>query len=110
MDYETRCCLGLGMWDPLGVFRELLSTTADQELLALARKLSGQPDDVLIDRALAAFIDRLQTTNERRALAEMPYEDDPDLVMGHAPAMPDLPYDGEVPLHVRHLAARRRQA
>ena len=62
----------------------------------------------LIDRALAALLEELEGEAELRALAEHPYEDDPDLTW-HVPIGRLLPYEGEIPKDVLELAAQRRR-
>jgi hypothetical protein len=66
-------------------------------------------DSEIIDRALLALIDRLETERELKALAELPYEDDQELAW-QAPLGPDLPYDGDIPADVLDLVADRRRA
>ena len=68
----------------------------------------GGPDSRILDRALKALIDQLEEAQELAALAESPYEDDPDLNWEQAPGA-DLPYDGDVPADVRRMAAQRRR-
>lgn len=75
-----------------------------------AREFAGTRDAEMMDRALEAFIERMRAEHELRILAEFPYGDDPNLAMGIAPPMPDLPYDGEIPPDVLELAKRRRAA
>lgn len=87
--------------------RVRLSTTTDATLLAEARRLIPGPDSRLVDLALAALVEKVETERELEALAAHPYEGDPD-VSWSAPPGPDLPYDGPVPADVRKLAARRR--
>jgi hypothetical protein len=91
--------------------RVRISTTVDGSRLARARALAGRPDADLLDRALALFIEAVETERERAALRAQPYDADPDLDLP-APepdAFDALPYDGDVPADVRRLAARRRR-
>ena len=88
--------------------RTRISTTVDAQRLADARRQLAVSDSELIDRALAALIDVVQAERERTALAEWPYEDDPQLAW-QAPVGPDLPYDGDIPSGVVQLAAERRR-
>ncbi|CAN5594905.1 hypothetical protein BH20ACT23_BH20ACT23_04730 [soil metagenome] len=88
--------------------RTRISTTVDAHRLAEARKRLAISDSELIDRALAALIDDLETDRERTALAERPYEDDPELAW-QVPVGPDLPYDHDIPRDVLELAAERRR-
>ena len=87
--------------------RARISTTVDAQQLANARARLDASDSELLDRALAALIDDIDTQHERTALAEQPYEDDPELTW-QAPSGPDLPYDGDIPSDVIELAAERR--
>lgn len=89
--------------------RVRISTTVDGERLARCRKLAGDGDSRMLDQALDALIDRLEGRREAEALDANPYADDPDLVWT-APEGPDLPYDGDIPLDVRQLAAKRRRS
>lgn len=66
-------------------------------------------DSELVDRALAALIREVDGRREVAAIAQLPYEDDPDLAW-QAPPGPDLPYEGGVPEEVQRLAAQRRGA
>jgi len=86
-----------------------LSTTVDAQRLADARGRLGVSDSELIDRALVALIDGLEAERERIALAERPYEEDPELTW-EAPVGPDLPYDCDIPRDVLDLAAERRRS
>jgi hypothetical protein len=88
--------------------RVRISTTVDAAMLAAARRLASQPDSELLDRALTALVEQLEAQRELSALADQPYEDDPDLAW-QAPPGPDLPYDGAVPADVMKLAHRRRR-
>ncbi|MBA3652838.1 MAG: hypothetical protein H0W70_01440 [Actinobacteria bacterium] len=63
---------------------------------------------MLIDRALAALLDALEAEREREALDAMPYAADAD-VAWVTPDGADLPYDGDVPVDVKRLAAKRRR-
>lgn len=87
--------------------RVRISTTVNGERLETCRRMLGLPDSRILDRALAALLDRLETEKEVAALQAQPYEGDPDLAW-QAPPGPDLPYDGEIPAEVRRLAQRRR--
>lgn len=91
-----------------GVTRVRISTTVEDDLLAQRRLVLGQSDNKVIDRALAALINEIETEREVAALTAHPYEDDPDLAW-QPPAGPDLDYEGEVPAEVLRLAARRRR-
>lgn len=88
--------------------RVRISTTVDAQCLAAARRLLPGTDSRLLDRALACLVERLEAELELAALADHPYEDDPDLAW-QAPAGPDLPFDGAVPADVMKLAQRRRR-
>jgi hypothetical protein len=88
--------------------RVRISTTVDASALDRARRLLPGPDSRLLDRALAALNRQLEEEWELAALAAHPYEEDPDLAW-QAPAGPDLPYDGDVPLEVIEEARRRRR-
>jgi hypothetical protein len=88
--------------------RVRVSTTVDAQQLATVRQMLGTSDSQILDRALAALIEQLETEQELAALAALPYEDDPDLAWPLVPG-PDLPYDGEVPAEVLRLAAKRRR-
>jgi hypothetical protein len=88
--------------------RVRISTTVDAHRLAEARARLAVGDSELIDRALAALIDDLEAERERTALAERPYEDDPELAW-QVPLGPDLPYDHDIPRAVLDLAADRRR-
>ena len=88
--------------------RVRISTTVDAAVLATARRLASQPDSELLDQALTALVERLEAQRELSALADQPYEDDPDLAW-QAPLGPDLPFDGAVPADVMKLAQRRRR-
>jgi hypothetical protein len=89
--------------------RVRISTTVDGPLLERSRRLLGMSDGQLVDRALAALVEEVETRQEQAALDEHPYEDDPDLSW-EAPSGPALPYDGDVPAEVLELARRRRGA
>lgn len=71
--------------------------------------MTGAKDSQLLDLALAALIEMLRTEQELAALAEHPYETDPDLAW-EAPRGPDLPYDGAVPDEVLAMAEERRRS
>ena len=88
--------------------RVRISTTVDAAVLAAARRLASQPDSELLDQALTALVEQLEAQRELTALADQPYEDDPDLAW-EAPLGPDLPFDGAVPADVMKLAQRRRR-
>ncbi|MGH9154906.1 MAG: hypothetical protein ACRD1K_03430 [Acidimicrobiales bacterium] len=88
--------------------RVRISTTVDGDRLADGRRLLGVTDSVMIDRALGALIDQIESEREIAALDAAPYEMDPDLSW-ECPVGPDLAYDGEVPDEVRRLAAQRRR-
>lgn len=62
----------------------------------------------MLDRALAALIDEIETAREIAALKENPYDSDPMLNIPLMPFPDDLPYDGEVPPDVIALAEKRR--
>lgn len=91
-----------------GMTRVRISTTVDGARMALARSKLGVPDSRIVDRALVALLDELESEQERQALQAMPYEEDPDLSWV-APSAPNLAYDGDVPADVRRLAAARRR-
>lgn len=91
-----------------GMPRDRISTTVDRERLALCRRLVGTNDSALIDRALAALLNELEAEREQQALDELPYEADTELAW-EVPGGPDLPYEGEIPLDVKRLAAKRRR-
>lgn len=91
-----------------GMNRARLSTTVDATSLERARELLPGSDSRLLDRALAVLIEDLEGERERAALAELPYDNDPDLAW-EAPQGPDLQYDGDVPEDVVQLAKRRRR-
>ncbi|HVB76409.1 MAG TPA: hypothetical protein VNI34_01155 [Candidatus Nitrosotalea sp.] len=88
--------------------RARVSTTVDAGALDRARLLLPGSDSSLLDRALAALIERLEQERELAALTAHPYEDDPDLAW-EAPPGPDLPYDGDIPSEVAQLALERRR-
>ena len=87
--------------------RVRVSTTVDAHKWATARRLLDAPSSQIVDRALAALIDQLESTHEREVLTAFPYEDDPDLAWA-APTGPSLPYDADVPAEVVRLAKQRR--
>lgn len=87
--------------------RTRISTTVDADVLQRCRDAFGLSDSELLDRALGALWREVVGDQERDAIADEPYEDDPDLSW-QAPPGPDLPYDGAVPEEVRRLAAERR--
>jgi len=88
--------------------RERISTTVDRDRLAMCRRLVGASDSKLIDRALSSLLDAIEAEREQEALDAMPYETDPELSWV-APSGPDLPYDGEIPDVVKHLARTRQR-
>jgi hypothetical protein len=88
--------------------RVRISTTVDRDRLVVCRRLLGGKDSQLLDRALQALVNELESERELAALEAHPYDDDPDLAW-EAPPGPDLPYDGDVPKDVIRLAARRRR-
>jgi hypothetical protein len=65
-------------------------------------------DAALLDRALAALIDEIETEREIAALEKYPYDADPTLDVPPLEFPDDLPYDGEVPADVLALAESRR--
>ena len=85
-----------------------ISATVDGERLDAAARLSGATGSRLLDQALAALIEQLETEREFAALDSHPYEEDPDLAW-EGPPGPDLPYDGTVPDDVLELAQARRR-
>ncbi len=86
-----------------------LSRCSAQRMRARCRQLLAVSDAQLVDRALAALLDEIETRREHAALDEHPYENDPDLNW-EVPSGPSLPYDGAVPAEVLELARRRRRA
>lgn len=88
--------------------RSRISTTVDGVRLAHARALFAGRDAEMLDRALAALIDEIETAREIAALKENPYDSDPMLNIPLMPFPDDLPYDGEVPPDVIALAEKRR--
>jgi len=91
-----------------GMSRVRISTTVESEQLEQCRSLLPVPDSELIDRALEALLHALEGEAERRALAEQPYEADPELSW-EVPPPRGLAYEGQVPKDVLELAARRRR-
>lgn len=87
--------------------RVRVSTTVDAHNWETVRRLLDAPSSQIVDQALSALIDRLETARERAALAESPYEEDPD-VAWDAPRAPALAYEGDVPPDVLRLAKQRR--
>ena len=87
--------------------RVRISTTVDAERWATTRRLVGGPGSQVVDRALAALIEQVDSEHERAALTAHPYDADDNLGW-QAASVPDLPYDGPVPQDVRDMAARRR--
>ena len=79
----------------------------DAERLERCRRLLGETDSVLVDRALKALIDELQSVEEIRALERAPYEEDPELAWDVSE--PPLPYEGKIPPEVVAKAKRRRR-
>ncbi len=88
--------------------RVRISTSVDGDALEACRRQLRTSDSKLIDRALAALLEALESEREQAALDSMPYDEDPDLSWT-APVGPDLPYDGDVPPDVQRLAAARRR-
>ena len=89
--------------------RVRISTTIDEARLEEARRRTGSRDSELLDRALVALLDLLDTEAELAAIAAAPYESDPELAMpGADPTEED--YLGSVPAAVRRLAKTRRRA
>jgi hypothetical protein len=88
--------------------RVRISTTVDSDRLEACRQLLRMNDSKLMDMALAALLEVLESERERRALEAMPYDRDPALAW-EAPEIPSLPYDGDVPDDVRDLSQARRQ-
>lgn len=64
----------------------------------------------MVDLALEALIERIESEQEVDALARLPYDDDPELVLPSPGPGADLPYDGHVPKEIMELAHRRRAA
>ena len=87
--------------------RVRISTTVDAERWATARRLVDAPGSQVVDRALAALIEQVESEHERAVLSAHPYDADGDLGW-QAASGPDLPYDGPVPHDVQDMAARRR--
>jgi hypothetical protein len=99
----------------LRAMRTRISTTVNHEWLTTARNQTGLQDSELIDLALSALLERAERDAEDRALAEMPYEVDDELVSlpsGWPVDAPLLdPYDeGVVPKDVVALFAARKRA
>lgn len=88
--------------------RVRISTTVDGERLAAARRLTGEQDSRLFDRALDALIDGAEHAAEIAALEAHPYDVDPDLAWTVREG-PPLPYDGEVPPEILAKARERRK-
>ena len=88
--------------------RRRISTTVDGARLTQARALFAGRDAEMLDRALAALIDELETAREIAALEANPYDSDPMLDIPLMPFPDDLPYDGEVPPDVLAIAKQRR--
>ena len=100
-------------WPPVdatlrGMARVRISTTVDEGRLTRCRRLLGVSDSALVDRALIALLDEIEARRELVALAEHPYEADPDLNW-EAPSGPAPPYEGDVPPAVVALAEQRRR-
>lgn len=87
--------------------RVRVSATVDGDRLARARAVTGDRDSQLLDRALAALLAQVEAERERAALADAPYDADPELAW-EAPPGPDLAYDGDVPDEVLALALAAR--
>ena len=87
--------------------RVRISSTVGSRQWDTARRLLPTPSCQILDRALAALIDRLETDHERAVLSASPYDDDADLVW-HASTSRGLPYDGPVPPDVVRLAEQRQ--
>ena len=87
--------------------RVRVSTTVDAHNWETVRRLLNAPSSQIVDQALSALIDRLEAARERAALADAPYEEDPDLAW-QAPSAPTLAYEGDVPPDVVRLAKQRR--
>lgn len=92
--------------------RTRISTTVDRDRLTTARVQTGLPDSELIDLALSALLEQTEREAEDRALAEHPYEIDPEineLPTGWPSESPLLDsYDGQVPADVLALFSTRR--
>jgi hypothetical protein len=88
--------------------RMRISTTVDGHQLTKARALFSGRDAELLDRALGALIDEIETEREIAALRASPYDRDPMLDLPLIPLPSELSYDGEVPPHVLALAIERR--
>ena len=88
------------------VKRVRVATTVDAHRVT-ALRLLGAPSSEIVDRALAALIDQLETAHEREVLTALPYEDDSDLAW-EAAADQSLPYEADVPADVVRLAKQRR--
>lgn len=89
--------------------RVRISATVDSERLEMAARLAGETGSRLLDRALAALIEKIETERELAVLASHSYDEDPDLAW-EAPPGPDLPYDGAIPDDVFELAKSRRRS
>lgn len=91
--------------------RARISTSVDAAQLEKARSLSDLRDSELFDRALTLFVRQSTIDHEIAALERIPYDADPELVMGDAPndSVDELPYDGEVPEEILRIAAERRR-
>jgi len=90
-----------------GMKRVRVSTTVDAHRWATARRLLDAPSSQIVDQALAALIEQLESTRERAILKAQPYEDDPDLAW-EAPRGISLAYEADVPPDVLRLAEQRR--
>ncbi|MGH3939227.1 MAG: hypothetical protein ACRDTG_11440 [Pseudonocardiaceae bacterium] len=89
--------------------RVRISATVDGERLEVAARLAGETGSQLLDRALTALIEQLESDRELAALTNHPYDEDPELAW-EAPPGPDLPYDGAVPDDILELAQARRRS
>lgn len=64
----------------------------------------------MVDLALDALIERIESEREADALMRLPYHDDPELALPSPGPGVDLPYDGDVPTEILELVRRRRPA
>jgi hypothetical protein len=93
-----------------GMSRVRISTTVDSDLLARARASVPEVNDAaLMDRALAELTRQVEQKHERKVLARLPYDLDPELDLPQAPLPDGLPYDGPVPAEVQQLVDERRR-
>jgi hypothetical protein len=88
--------------------RMRISTTVDGTRLARARELFAGRDAAMLDQALAALIDEIETAREIAAIRALPYHADPMLDLPVIALADDLPYDGEVPADVLAAVEQRR--